>query len=149
MSHSSIQQSVQAQIERGDVQMRPRWVFVAMWFSGVVSALAAGVLAVYLVRIASVSLRIWQASTPAYGARNNLNILIEEFPWWLLVVTIGLGVAGLWLLRRYGRLYRYRMSMVVSLFLVIVLAFGVGIALAEPASHGNGEPQGYGRGYNR
>lgn len=112
-------------INRGEVAMRSNLYFALITIAGAVATVTSAVLFAYFVRIVTTSLRIASADTPAYGARQNLEQLLSTFPWWSALIALISGVLAMWLLRRYGRLYRYRISLVIVGFVVMVTIAGV------------------------
>lgn len=124
-SQSDIGRNVLEKINRGEVKMHSRLYFSLIGGAGLVSAFTSATLMAYFVRVVTISLRIASADTPAYGARQNLEQLLTSFPWWAVGLALVSGAFSLWLLRRYGRLYRYRMSVVIAGFIVFVAVVGV------------------------
>lgn len=122
---SDIGRNVLDRINSGEVTMHSRLYFMLISSAGLVAAFASAILLAYFVRVVTISLRIASADTPAYGARQNLEQLWASFPWWAAGLAIVCGALALWLLRRYGRLYRYRMSRIVIGFVAAVAMAGV------------------------
>lgn len=128
---SAIQTNVLGKIHSGTVRMRPRIYFTILWLLGVLTSIAAGLLVAYLMNMLTYIIRIYTATTPAYGARQNLSQAIASFPWWAVVLSFTLAAAAIWLMRKYGRIYRYRMSVIIIGFLAISVIIGVGMSYAN------------------
>lgn len=128
---SAIQNEVMKQIHSGSVRMKPRVYFTMLWALGIVAWGAASVTFAYIISMLFYIVRIQTASTPAYGARHNLSDAIASFPWWAVVVTIVLSVIAIWLMRTYGRVYRYRISSVVVVFILSSLLLGIVLSSAN------------------
>lgn len=122
---AGIGSQVLEKINRGEVAMRSRLYFTLIAIASVVATITSAILFAYFVRIATIGLRIASANTPAYGARQNLEQLLASFPWWSAIMAVISGVLALGLLRRYGRLYRYRISVVIVSFISIVTIVGI------------------------
>jgi len=114
-----ISKSVMSKIEKGQVAMRPRWVFVA----GTI-ALIAGVVGIYLLSVFLVSLVSFSLRTHGPMGEVRYQLLLSSFPWW----AIGLAVAGLTLgiilLKRFDFSYKKHFVLVIFGFIVAVLISG-------------------------
>lgn len=150
---STLQKDVMDRIHSGSVRMKPRIYFTVLWLTGFIATGAAGISVAYLISMASYIVRIQTAHTPAYGARQNLSEAIASFPWIAVVVSIGLVIGAIWLMRKYSRVYRYSITRVVLIFLAVSILLGMGMSYADigrPRSHGSGaessEQRGFGGG---
>lgn len=122
---ASAHDEVLEKITNGEVTMRSKLYFSAALTVGIVAAVAATVLMTYFVKVVALVARIGTASTPAYGARENLAQTIETFPWWALLLAATSGAVAVWLLREYGRLYRHSLGTVIMVFLVATIIIGI------------------------
>ena len=77
---TEIQSEVMNKIHSGSVRMKPRLFFTFLWLLGIVASLGAGLAFAYFISILTFLIRIQTASTPAYGARQNLSETIATFP---------------------------------------------------------------------
>lgn len=156
---TEIQSEVMNKIHSGSVRMRPRLFFTFLWLLGIVASLGAGLAFAYFISILTFLIRIQTASTPAYGARQNLSETIATFPWWSVVLSLLLAGMAFWLLRKYSRLYRYKISTIILIFLIVSVFIGIGLSYTNIGHHtkqnnhsGNSSVQrngpGNGRGYN-
>lgn len=143
---SDIQKSVMQQISSGHVRMHSKLYFILITVIMIGAGLAGGVLFAYLVSIAAYGIRIETALTPAYGARANLANALAAFPWWLLLLAISLIVLAVWLMRRYGRAYRYSQTAIILTFLLVSTALGIGFSFAGVGGHDDGQQNMRGRG---
>ncbi len=133
---SDMQREVIEKITRGDVSMRPGVYFTVALVSGVIAAIASIVLMAYFVRVVAIAIRIGTATTPAYGAKQNLANMLGLFPWWTLLLATVSGLVAAWLLNKYGRLYRYEARSIIGLFLILTIALGFAFSFV-------GEPRGF------
>lgn len=131
----SIARSVLEDIQAGKLHMRPRVYFATLTGIIIATSVAAGVALAYLTSVLYYWVRIVTADTMAYGARAHLSDALGSFPWWLLLVSIGLSAAAVWLVRTYGRMYRHRTVTIVLVLIIGSLIIGSGLAVA-----GVGEP---------
>ncbi|NCU38567.1 hypothetical protein EOL96_05945 [Candidatus Saccharibacteria bacterium] len=122
---TEISESVMEQIKRGDVGMRSRRFFTILTILSVATIVSMSIATAYLVNIISFWWRIQTAETMAWGARANLRTAIEDFPWWALVLALGMLAAAVWLLKRQGILYRYKTWMIAVAFIVISVVIGM------------------------
>jgi amino acid transporter len=125
---SAIQAQVMKQIISGKVHMRPKVYFTMLWIMTISAGIAGGLILAYVVSLATYTIRIVSATTPAYGARENLAVALAGFPWWLVIVAAAFIALAIWLMRRYGRIYRYNMAWIIAVFLAISLLLGVGLS---------------------
>lgn len=147
---STLQKDVMDRIHRGSVRMKPRIYFTVLWLTGVIATGAAGISVAYLISMASYIVRIQTAHTPAYGARQNLSEAIASFPWIAVIVSTGLVIGAIWLMRKYSRVYRYSITRVVLIFLAISCILGIGLSytdIGKPRTHGNNTDATGQRGY--
>lgn len=128
---SAIQNEVMSQIHSGSVRMKPRLYFTVLWLLGIVSGIVASLTFAYIISIMIYILRIQTASTPAYGARQNLSEAIADFPWWALVVSIALSIIAIILMRKYSRMYRYKIGSIILIFITISALVGLTLSLAD------------------
>lgn len=147
---TAMQTEVMNKIHSGSVRMKPRIYFTILWFLGISSAVAAGLTFAYIINMAAYIIRIQTASTPAYGARQNLSESIASFPWWAVILSVTFSFSAIWLLRKYSRIYRYKISTVITIFVLSTLLLGLAFSFANIGHNGdkNGHSQdGAGRGY--
>lgn len=147
---SPLQQDVMDRINSGSVRMKPRIYFSILWLAGIVATITAGLSVAYLISVLSYIARIQTATTPAYGARQNLSTALAEFPWLAVFVLILSGLTSIWLMRRYSRAYRHSISKVVLIFLAISCILGIGLSytdIGKPRTHGNNTDATGQRGY--
>lgn len=128
---SEIQAQVMKQIISGKVHMRPKIYFTMLWAVTVGAGIAGGLVLAYVVSLATYTFRIASATTPAYGARENLAVALVGFPWWMVVVAAIFIALAIWLMRRYGRMYRYNTAWIVAVFVAVSLLFGIGLSFTE------------------
>lgn len=124
----NVSQSVMDQIKHGDVAMRPRRYFVLLTIASIAAIVFAAILIVYLSSIIFFWLRIQTAGTMAWGARANLASAVDNFPWWALIGSVLLVGLIVWMIKKQGRMYRYRTSLVVLAIVGIVIVAGLSLS---------------------
>lgn len=148
---STIQTEVMHKIHSGSVRMKPRVYFTVLWLLGIIASIAASLTLAYLISMLIYIVRIQTASTPAYGARHNLTDTIASFPWWAVILSVTFSIIAIWLMQKYSRVYRYKISSVIVLFILSSLLLGLVLSFANIGHSGekNGHMQnGTGRGYH-
>jgi len=125
-----MQQAVLKRIESGEVRMKSRVYFVLLTALTILATVAAGLVISYLVSIVTFIIRIQTANTPALGARANLSEALANFPWWAVVLAVGLVAVALWLMRTHGRMYRHKTSIVLLVLVASSVILGVGMSYA-------------------
>ena len=128
---TAIQNEVMGKIQSGSLRMKPRIYFTVLWLLGVMATMAASLTFAYLFSMLFYIIRIQTASTPAYGARQNLSEAIASFPWWSVILAIAFSVIAVWLMRKYSRIYRYKISLVITIFVLISLLIGLLLSFAD------------------
>lgn len=134
---STMQIEVMDKIHSGSVRMKPRVYFTILWLLGVLATVAASLTFAYIIGMLMYIVRIQTASTPAYGARSNLNEAIASFPWWAVILSITFSVIAIWLMRKYSRIYRYKISIVITVFVLSSLLIGLVLSFANIGHSGN------------
>lgn len=125
---TDISQSVMEQIKHGKVSMRPRVYFTLLTILSVATVVLASIVIAYLTNIISFWWRVQSAETMAWGARANLSVAIDSFPWGVLVLAIAMLVLAVWLVKKQGTMYRYKTWMVVVAIVAISLLVGLASA---------------------
>lgn len=125
---SDIQTTVMNQINSGKINMKPRIYFTILWLLGIFASIGAGLSFAYAINMINYVVRIQTSTTPAYGARQNLDNAIANYPWWILVISVVLIVVAIWLMRKNSRIYRYKLSLVIVVFLFVSTLIGVGMS---------------------
>lgn len=138
----TISNDVMQKIKQGEVQMKPRLYFTLLYVFAIFSVLAAGLVTAYLSSIVFYWIRIENSSTMAYGARRNLSEAIAAFPWWAVIIAIGLVAMAVMLVRRHGTMYRHRARTVTLVIIALSLIVGfimysAGIGELGKSRHGN------------
>lgn len=120
-----ISDSVMRQIKQGNVAMRPRLYFAALGIVSIFGIVLLGLITSYLASILFFWIRIQTADTMAWGARANLQEIMNSFPWWavlLMVIIFGLMV---WLIRHQGAMYKYKLSTIVVFVVLVSVISGI------------------------
>lgn len=118
---STVADIVLRDIKQGRLTMRPRMYFMLL---STVSSIAIATFALslaYLMSIVFFWIRIQTADTMARGARANLNATLSNFPWWAFLLGAASLALAVWLIKRQGRMYRYKTSIIVVVFTAITL----------------------------
>ncbi len=116
--------SVMDKIQRGEVKMHPRSHYLILGTFGVLAGVMLSLVAAYLMSIMTLWLRIQMASGPAYGARRNLSSLIDQFPWWALILSVLAVIALVFIAHRFGRLYKLRWAYLIAITVLIIGTVG-------------------------
>lgn len=144
----SISQTVMSQIKEGKVTIKPRAYFSLLAISSAIIIILSGVITSYLSSIIFYWIRIETSNRIAYGARANLNELIESFPWWALIFAITLFVFAIVLVHRHGKMYRHKSSTIAIILVTISLCIGLSLSLLGLGDTHNNRPAGRGQGQN-
>ncbi|NCU30720.1 hypothetical protein EOL73_03655 [Candidatus Saccharibacteria bacterium] len=126
---TTISSSVMDQIKSGKVHMHPRSYYTLLGLVSVGTIILAGISVAYLSSIVFFWLRVMTAGTMAYGARANLSESIASFPWWALVFVVILLAVAVVLVRKQGKMYKHKTSLIVLSIVAGALLFGFGLSL--------------------
>jgi len=114
-----ITKEVMSKIERGQLKMRPKWMFVVGSVALVLGVIGTYVLSVFLVSLISFSLR-------THGPMGAIRYqqLLDNFPLWAVGLAIVGTVTGIVLLKRFEFSYKNNFVLIVLVFIVAVLISG-------------------------
>lgn len=124
MTKKDVASRVMQQINNQKITMRPGWYFTLVTFIASISVLLFSSLSVYLVAILTIKIRIENSDMPMFGARQRLSDLLSSFPWWILLLAIASIVALIWILKKYSKLYRYKMGWIITGVISVSLILG-------------------------
>lgn len=119
-----ISTNVLNKIKKGEVKMRPGIYFTILSSLIMAAILAAGLALAYLSSIIFFWLRIINSSSRAYGAQRNLSEAIASFPWWTIVAFVGLVLLAIFLVHKYGTMYKHKIRYIVLLIILTSLIAG-------------------------
>lgn len=138
---TEISESVMKQIKHGSVTMKPRVFFSLLTALAIVAVVSAAIATAYAANIVFFWWRVQASDTMAWGARANLSAAIDSFPWWaLLLAGVMLGVA-VWLIKRWGGLYRYKTRTIVTVIVLASLFVGFAVSTFMPLSIRDAMPE--------
>ena len=115
----NITDNIMEQIHAEKIKMKPRLYFIAgsiFTFIGLVSSV---VFSVFLIGLIRFSLR-------SHGPMANykLDQILNNFPWWAVILTfIGL-IVGLYLLRKYDFSFKINFKLVIIVFIIAIVIGG-------------------------
>lgn len=122
---SKIENSVMQKIKKGKTYMRPKWYYSLITFLWISLIGLFGFISIYIFSIISFWMRISFAIGPAYGARQNLSILIGNFPWWLTLLSATTLALTIYLVRKHSNLYKIKLAIVIPITIFILLISGM------------------------
>jgi len=114
---ASLEKAVMTQITAGNIQMKPRWFFVLGSVSMMLGLVSASVGAIFLMNLLFFSLR-------QHGPMGEwrLQLMMESFPWWVLLLAIGGILSGIYLLKKYDFSYKKNFSLIASVFIIAIVS---------------------------
>jgi hypothetical protein len=128
---SSIESKVMEQIESGRVKMRPHYYYSLVTVLSVFMVAVLAIALSYLLSLTSLWLRIQTASGRAYGARQNLTSLVNNFPWWAVILAL-VAIAGLIILvKKIGPLYRIRLVHLIPAIIIVAAIIGYSLSYTQ------------------
>lgn len=130
---SGMREAFLAEIERGEVKMRPRWHFVLIAAVAVLSFIVLILALLYVASLAHFLLRtsgVWFA--PRFGWSGWMELL-RGLPWLLVLLVTVLVVALEMLVRRYA--FAYRQPILVSVFVIMIIVVAGGFLVSRTQLH--------------
>jgi hypothetical protein len=117
---SDIEKNVMAQIEKGEVKMKPKTYFILGSLLMAIGVTAAIIVAVIFLSINIFSLRI---HGPLYGS--HLTHMLRFFPWWAFIIALFGIISGYYTLKKYDFSYKnnYKLITLFVLLCIIIAAY--------------------------
>lgn len=113
---ASLEKTVMTQITAGTINMKPRWFFVLGSVSMILGLVSASMGAIFLMNLMFFSLR-------QHGPMGEwrLQLMLESFPWWVLLLAIGGILSGIYLLKKYEFSYKKNFSLISGVFIIAII----------------------------
>jgi hypothetical protein len=125
---SKIEQAVMNKISKEQVKMKPHFYYIFISILSIGFVVASSFVLAYSISIIDFWWRIQRASGPAYGARRNLSELLENFPWWAVILGILLIILAGFMVKKIGSLYKIKTIYLIIGLLVISYLIGWGLS---------------------
>lgn len=122
--NKNIEQNVMDKIKKGEVKMKPRSYYMIIGFLSTLAVLMLSFISAYFMSVISLWFRLQAAQGPARGIRNNLFNMLDNFPWWSLVVGVLLLIIIVFLVKKMGSLYKIRLAYLVPSIIMLFLLIG-------------------------
>lgn len=112
----NLEKTVMTKITTGAINMKPRWFFILGSVSVMLGLISASIGAIFLMNLIFFSLR-------QHGPMGEwrLQLMIENFPWWILLSAICGVVFGIYLLKKYDFSYKKNFSLIAGGFVVAII----------------------------
>jgi uncharacterized membrane protein YdcZ (DUF606 family) len=114
-----LETKIVSQIKTGEINMKPRWYFIAGSLL-LVSSLVG--LSMGVIFLANLSVFLMRKSGPLAAWR--IQSILSTFPWWIPVAAIVGVFVAIWLLKKYDISYKKNFSLIVIAFVVSILFAG-------------------------
>lgn len=116
--NKNIEMQVMQKIKKGDIKMKPRWIFVAgsvLSFIGLAGSMFTSIFFINLV------IFLVRKQGPGIG---KLNMILSSFPAWIPVVAVLAIILGALLLSKYDFSYKRNFKLVILAFIASILVAG-------------------------
>lgn len=112
----NLEKAIMTKIITGSINMKPRWFFVLGSSSMIIGLAASSIGAIFLMNIIFFSLR-------QHGPMGEwrLQLMMESFPWWVLLLAIGGIVSGIYLLKKYDFSYKKNFTLITGVFIIALI----------------------------
>ena len=116
-----LEKTVMEKIKSGQIEMKPKWYFVAGSLFMTIGLISLTVGAIFLTNLTIFLIR---KKGPGYG---RLEMMLASFPWWIPVLTVLGVVLGVLLLKKYDFSYKKNFVFIVAVFIIsiIIAAFAI------------------------
>jgi uncharacterized membrane protein YdcZ (DUF606 family) len=114
-----LETKIVSQIKTGEINMKPRWYFIAGSLL-LVSSLVG--LSMGVIFLANLSVFLMRKSGPLAAWR--IQSILSTFPWWIPVAAVAGVFVAIWLLKKYDISYKKNFSLIVIAFIVSILFAG-------------------------
>lgn len=114
----NLENEVMKKIETGTIKMKPRWYFIAgssLLFIGLIISTISSIFAVNLLIFL-----LRRHYGPMYNYR--LNLMLSEFPWWIIPIAILTVWLGTFLLKKYDFSYKKNFLLIVAGYFIVIVA---------------------------
>lgn len=108
-------------IQKRKIKMKPKIYFIlgmVLSFIGIVSSF---IVTTFMIGI----IRFYFRSGQGRMAEYKLNLLLENFPWWMLFVALASLILGIYLFKRYKYLYKIKTEYIVLGFILATISAGI------------------------
>jgi hypothetical protein len=113
---SDIEKKVMAQIEKGEIKMKPRAYFV---FGGILMAI--GVITAIITTVIFLSINIFSLRLHGPFYQFHLIHMLRTFPWWAFIFSLIGIVSGYYLLKKYDFSYKKNYKLITIFVLVCIV----------------------------
>ena len=113
----NLEKTVMTKITTGVINMKPRWFFVLGSILMMFGLIASSIGAIFLMNLLFFSLH-------QHGPMGEwrLQLMLESFPWWILLLALGGIISGIYLLKKYDFSYKKNFSLITSVFIIAVIS---------------------------
>lgn len=116
MPRKNIKQQIMEKIENNEIKMKPKWYFVVGSILLFLGVLFSTISAVFVINLMLFLLRTHYG--PMYQYR--LNLILLNFPWWLIVIGVISIFLEIKLLKQYDFSYKKNFLLLVFSYLLII-----------------------------
>ncbi|GIW64385.1 MAG: hypothetical protein KatS3mg092_0318 [Patescibacteria group bacterium] len=116
MPRKNIKKQIMEKIENNEIKMKPKWYFVVGSILLFLGVLFSTISAVFVINLMLFLLRTHYG--PMYQYR--LNLILLNFPWWLIVIGVISIFLGIKLLKQYDFSYKKNFLLLVFSYLLII-----------------------------
>jgi hypothetical protein len=128
---NSISDKVLDEINSGKIKMRPAIYFTFMFVGVVLAGVLTSAVMVYSSSILFFWFKIISSDRMAFGARRNLLETLSNFPWWILLALFVTIIFITYLVRNYGKIYRFSMVKIILIIVAVSIIGGLIISMTS------------------
>ncbi len=116
MKKQTVKKEILKKIKSGEIKMKPKWFFLLGSVLSVVGLISSFVFTAFIINLIIFILK------PHYGPNYpfQINLILKNFPWWLLVLSLISLISGIFFLKKFDFSYKKN-----SLFVFFIIVFSI------------------------
>lgn len=118
---NSIEKNIMNKIQKGNVKMRPKIYFILGTILSLIGIITSFIVTTFIFGI----IRFYLRSSNGKMAEYKLNLLLENFPWWMIFIAIASLTLGIYLFKKYKYLYKIKTIYLILGFILTTILAGI------------------------
>ncbi|MCK9597325.1 hypothetical protein M0R19_09140 [Candidatus Pacearchaeota archaeon] len=115
----NFEKEVMFKVASGSITMRPKWYFIIGSIFSIAGLVGLSTVSIFLINIILFLLR-----KNRLMGQWKLEVMINSFPWWILILAI-FGIAlGIWMLKKYDFSYKKNFFLIIISFVFSIIIAG-------------------------
>jgi hypothetical protein len=112
----NLEKAIMAKVKSNEISMRSRWYFILGSFLTIIGLVGFSILAIFLTNL---TIFLFRQHGPMGQWR--LQLLLNNFSWWIPVLAVLGIIGGIWLLKKYDFSYRKNFWLIIFGFIISII----------------------------